>query len=189
MRHGPYVAELVNTAAVARVIKSSDRNIRDLAKNGVLTYVKQKGAYRFNLLQAVGEYCEYLRGLAFKRQATDEELDKQKLIAEIGIKEAKREKSELELSEMKLSLLSVDDVEAIMTDHVYMVRAALLALPSRLSVDLSHISDANAISARLRGEVESMLLDFADHRFNKGKFEKMMRDRKGLNDAKKDDTA
>lgn len=67
-----------------------------------------------------------------------------------------REKAELQLAELRGSVVRVSTVTKVVTEALGAIRSRILALPDRLSVELAE-RDATAIRLRLRDELREIL--------------------------------
>lgn len=174
--------ELVTKKDLCKLFGLSSRRIEQLAQDGIINGTGNPAKY--NLVEAVQGYAESLKASARKRSATKDnpELEKDKLEGEARIKQAKAEMAELELKELQGELHRAEDVEAITTDHVLYFRSMLMALPGKLAVDLAGTHTAAEQSARVKQEINFVLDQLADYKYDPEEYAKRVRDRQGWKD-------
>ena len=179
--------EFVTKKDLCKLFGLSSRRIEQLAQDGIVNGTGNPAKY--NLVEAVQGYTESLKASARKRSTTKDnpELEKDKLEGEARIKQAKAEMAELELKELQGELHSAEDVEAITTDHVLYFRSMLMALPGKLAVDLAGTHTAAEQSARVKQEVNFVLDQLADYKYDPEEYAKRVRDRQGWKDLADDD--
>lgn len=174
--------QLLNARELATLLNVSDRWIRQLRDDGVLVCSGKPPKYP--LIENVQSYMEYLLERAQTRVTSKDaaDLEKEKLEAEVRIKQAKAEMSEQELRELNGELHRAEDVEAITTDHVLFFRSMLMALPGKLAVDLAGTHTAAEQSARVKQEINFVLDQLADYKYDPEEYAKRVRDRQGWKD-------
>ena len=172
--------QLLNARELATLLNVSDRWIRQLRDDGVLVCSGKPPKYPL----IVQSYMEYLLERAQTRVTSKDaaDLEKEKLEAEVRIKQAKAEMSEQELRELNGELHRAEDVEAITTDHVLFFRSMLMALPGKLAVDLAGTHTAAEQSARVKQEINFVLDQLADYKYDPEEYAKRVRDRQGWKD-------
>lgn len=173
-------ADLKSTQYIASAFGVSTRRIEQLTTEGVISPT-QKRPRRYDLLQTVQDYIKYLSDKANGREKkeADSDLETQKLEAETRLKQAKADVAELELDELKGIMHRAEDVEAIMTDHVLMLRSMLMALPGKLAVDLASIDKAPEAAERIKKEVYKILNRLANYQYDPDEYKKRVREREG----------
>ena len=87
--------------------------------------------------------------------------------------------AELELRELQGSLHAAEDVENMTTDLVLVIRSSFLALPGKVSAELSEMTDARDVSERLKVEVFDILKDLSTYEYDPDEYRKRVRERKG----------
>lgn len=177
----------LNARELASLFDITDRWVRKLRDDGVLVCSGKPPKYP--LIENVQAYTEYLLGRAQTRVASKDaaDLDKEKLQAEVRIKQAKAEMAEQELKELKGELHRAEDVEAITTDHVLYFRSMLMALPGKLAVDLAGTHTAAEQAARVKQEINFVLENLADYKYDPDEYAKRVRERQGWKDRDDDD--
>lgn len=183
---------LVTTQVIAKIFGVSTRRVEQLKTEGI---IKGQGKpTKYDLLPTIQAYIKYLSDKANGREKkqTDAQLMTAKLEAEKRIKTAKAEVAELELKELQGKMHRAEDVEAIMTDHVFFLRSMLMAMPGKLAVDLAGTHTAAEQADRVKSEVYYILDNLADYKYDPEQYKKRVMERQGWEDAhtdrKDDDT-
>lgn len=155
------------------------RRIEQLKADGVIMGTGKPTKY--NHRETVKTYVKFLSEKAYGREKkeTDAQLMTDKLDAEKRIKTAKAEMAEIELKELKGKMHSAEDVEDIMTDHVFFLRSMLMAMPGKLAVDLAGSHTAAEQADRVRQEVYYILENLAGYKYDPEEYKKRVMDRKG----------
>lgn len=179
-------ANYLKVDVVAKLFDLSIRRIQQLTQEGVLPTVAVKTesgrtGRRYELAPTVQRYIKYLSDKAYGRNEKAESLEEGKLEKEIRIKDAKAQRLEIELSELKGEMHRSDDVEAITNEMVYTVRAALLSLPGRLAVDTCNAETPSEASDIIRSEVFAILSQLAEHEYDPEVYQRYVREREGWN--------
>ena len=177
----------LNGRELASLLNITDRWVRQLKSDGVL--VASGKPPKYPLVENVQAYCNYLLERAQSRVASKDaaDLEKEKLEAEVRMKKAKAEMAEQELKELKGELHRAEDVESITTDHVLFVRSMLMALPGKLAVDLAGTHTAAEQAARVKQEINFVLENLADYKYDPDEYAKRVRERQGWKDRDDDD--
>ena len=105
--------------------------------------------------------------------------ESEKLEAETRLKKAKAEAAELELEELKGTLHSAEDVEAVMTDHILLLRSMILALPGRLAVDVNNAKTPAEAAEVIKAECFTMLNQLSAYEYDPDEYKRRVRERKG----------
>ena len=173
------VQNLQSTQTIAKIFGVSTRRVEQLKTEGI---IKGEGKpTRYDLFPTIQAYIKYLSDKANGREKkeTTEKLEKRKLEAEISWKRTKAEMAELELRELQGEMHRAEDVEALMTDHVLLIRSMILALPSRLAVDVSNAKTAADASEIIKAECYAMLNQLAAYEYNPEEYQRRVRERQG----------
>lgn len=171
---------------IAKLFDISVRRVQQLTQDGVLqtTAVKNEAGRtvkRYELGSTVQRYVKYLSDKAYGRNEKTENLEESKLEKEIKIKDARAQRLEIELSELKGEMHRSEDVEAVTNELVYTVRSALLALPGRLAVDTCNAETPSEASDIIRDEVHVILSQLAEHEYDPEVYKRYVREREGWN--------
>lgn len=170
---------LQSTQVIAKIFGVSTRRVEQLKTEGI---IKGQGKpTKYDLLPTIQAYIKHLSDKANGREKkeTTAELEKEKLSAEVALKKSKADMAELELRELQGEMHRAEDVEAIMTDHVLLIRSMILALPSRLAVDVSNARTAADASEIIKTECYAMLNQLAAYEYNPEEYQKRVRERQG----------
>lgn len=143
----------VGTNEFAKLIGKSSRWIRQLTQEGVLT---QCGRGKYKLAESILAYVEHAAG-----GKADEE---QKTHADIKAEHEvlKKEKTELQLQQMRGQLHSSEDVRLLMGDMILSAKSNLMSLPMRVSPLLIDKS-AKKIEQILNDEISATLTVLMDY--------------------------
>lgn len=174
---------------IARLFGKTVRRIQQLTQDGVLPTEETPQGRRYDLLPTITRYIKYLEARAEKgkSQGIEEKLEK-KLDAEIKWKQAKADKSKLELDELKGTMHRAEDIEKLTNELVFAVRAMLLAMPGRVAMDLAAINSAPEVSAYLAKYVSYLLDELATHEYNPEAYAALVREREGWKNENDDDS-
>ena len=146
--------KMYTTAAIARRLDMTERNVRLLREKGVLTEYKS-GLY--DLQEVTVQYINFLRK---KNPEAEEKVDYNTERAKLV--KAKRESEELELQVRKGELHKTEDVEKVMTDMFVNFRTRLLAIPAKLSPILTKKKDQTEIFKLLKSAIDEALEELSD---------------------------
>lgn len=173
---------------LAQLFGLTVKRIEQLVQDGIITGDGGNPA-KYPLVDTVRGYTKYLSGKAYGRDKknANADLEKEKLAAEVRMKEAKAEMAELELKELDGELHRASDVEEILTDHVIMLRSALRALPGRLAVDLAGTHTAPEQADRVKKEIDHLLDILSDFTYDPDEYKRRVRQRQGWKEADEDE--
>lgn len=181
--------KLVDSKTIAAIFGVDPRRVQQLTKDSIITATKEGHANRYDLLPTIQRYIRYLSDKANGREQMskkDAQTETRKLEAEADLKRSKADMAELQLKELKGQMHRSEDVEAVMTDLVYTIRSALIALPGRLAVDVVAADTAAEASEIIRGEVYKVLEELAGYKYDPEEYAKRVRDREGWGDIADD---
>lgn len=154
--------KLYSLRFIASVLDLSERRVRQLRDQKILIEVRKN---YFDLIPAIQAYIAYLRSLSTDgNQASDYNLEKAKFVR------ARRENQELDLEVKRGELYPGEEVELVVSDMLIRFKSHLLSIPSKLSPQLSEMSDKNTIQRLLKREVAEALSELSA--FKKGMEEK-----------------
>lgn len=139
----------VSTSTLAKIFGVTPRTIQHLTNDGVL---EKSGRGSYILTKAVLAYVTYLKS---RTGATNDSktVENEKLVEDMMLKRAKREKAELELKLYKGELHKADDVEKLYTGIILNAKAKLDSMPSKLAPKLINIDDVNYIFELIQNEI------------------------------------
>lgn len=137
----------VNATVLAQWLGVSDRMVRELAKDHI---VVRAGHGLYKLKQSIRRYCEHVRRTASQRGG-DVSLA---AMRDQRIRIAKEQADALALKNAKArgQVIDAEAVEAEWSGILRMVRAGMLAVPSRAGARLPHLTvhDVAEIDAEVR---------------------------------------
>lgn len=149
----------VTAKVMGRIIGVTDRQIRNLANDGMIPR-KANGSYE--LIPALNGYIEKLKVDQREEKAEvrkEEKLQEEKYLHE----KAKRQKAELQLGQMRGELHASDVVKDVMTDMLTNFRAKLLAMPTKAAPILLGRGDIAVVEELLKDEVYGILNELKDY--------------------------
>ena len=172
---------LVGTRELAELFSISTRRVEQLKAEGIIE--GEGKPTRYKLVPTIKRYIKYLSDKANGREKkqTTAQQEEEKLRAEVRIKKAKAKTAELELDELQGKMHRAEDVEAIVTAHVYEVRSMLMAMPGKLAIDLAALHTPAEVSERVRQEVYYILDSLSTAEYNKDEYRKRVLERQGWN--------
>lgn len=158
----------VTTKELAVVLGLSTRRIQQLVQDGQFEAVTRG---RYNLAKCVERYFAMM-----SKNETDEEREKAQ--ADLSIRKAKAIIAVSEARELQGKLHRSEDVAEITEDLVFTIRGMLLALPGRLAVDVSAVSDPAEAAELIRQEVFDIMNELVNYRYDPRKYEDKVRERR-----------
>ena len=171
---------LANTKYIANLFKRDESSIQKLAKQKILPYVaKTKEGYQFNVPNTMLAYIYYLQDLVGNRSKATEEQVRQRLDADIRLKEIKAEIALLDLKELKAELLRAEDVQAFIEDLAATTKALLLGLPGRLAMDLANAKTAAERSEIIEEVIYEILEQLSEYDFSVDYYKERVAERSG----------
>lgn len=152
--HPPPVGEgdsLISEADLCTLLGANSRAIRGLARDGIL---KRHGRAMYRRNEAVRAYCDHLRERATRKASTDPEYRAERTRA---VRE-QADKLALLNAAKRRELIPAVEIEAAWAGILRDVRAAMLALPSRLSQSLAHLTphDLSVIDREIRDALKEL---------------------------------
>ncbi len=182
-------ANYVDAKIIASLFGLTVRRIQQLTQDGVLRTEQVGKQRRYDLLQTVRAYVTYLQEKANSKGGSkdDTENESRKIKADADLKATKAQIAEMELQELKGELHRSEDVEAMTTDLVFVIRGMIMALPGRLAIDLAPITSPAEISERIKQEANAILLELSNYEYDADAYKKRVRERQGWAELIKDD--
>lgn len=149
----------VTAKVMGEIIGVTDRQIRNLANDGMIPRMAN-GSYE--LIPALNGYIENLK--VGQREEKTEIRKEEKFQEEKYLHErAKRQKTELQLGQMKGELHSADAVREVMTDMLSNFKAQILAMPTKAAPTLIGRSEISVIEDLLKDEVLAILMELKEY--------------------------
>lgn len=149
---------IVNTKSIAKMFNMTERNVRYLVEEGVISRVNHG---RYDLIDTVSRYITFLK-MSF--DGIDENKVLESLEYEKWLHEkAKREKAEIELAHIKKEMHKADEVEKVQNHMVMAFRSKMLSLPSKIALRLASEDDPKMIEALLERDINEALSELAEY--------------------------
>ena len=180
--------QLYDAKVISQLFNVSVRRVQQLTQDGVIETVKTKSGRRYDLIPTIQRYIKHLQDKVTAREKTEKDAqnDSDKLEAEMRLKTAKAEIAELELEELKGEMHRAEDVEAVMTDHILLLRSMILAMPGRLAVDVTNAKTPAEAAEIIKAECHAMLNQLSAYEYDPDEYKRRVRERKGW-DERTDD--
>lgn len=176
----PNNKKLVATKEVANFFKISDRRIQQLTQQGILPAVKRtKDGNQYDLFATTQRYIFYLQDIVNNRTKSTEEQEKEKLDAEIRLKQAKADMAQIDLKILKTEVLVAEDVQAFIEDLAATTKSLLMGLPGRLAIDLDGIDSTAERSDIIEKVLTGVLDELRGYEFTLDYYKKRVAERKG----------
>lgn len=147
--------KLHTTAAVARFLNLTDRRVRQLKDEGIITEVRP-GLY--NLLETNHDYIDFLKGDSKAEEKISYHEERAKLVR------AKRRNQEYDLRLREKELHEAAEIEEVMGEMLVNFKVRLLAIPTKLSPLLSTKKSKIEIHKILSEAIEEALAELSDFR-------------------------
>lgn len=143
MRQNQVKTEEVNSATLAQLLGLNVRTIQRLTGDGILTNISKTRSLRFNLQASLQAYVAYLKSgeKSQDQQDLEAKLKKQKLEAEIALKESQGELHEMKTRLFEGSIIEVDDVKQDYEAFFKVLKSVINAIPGRVAGILSDYAD------------------------------------------------
>lgn len=138
-----------SSAELAKLLEVTQRNIDILAQRGVLARLPNR---KFDTADSIRRY------VAFARKSTNSELEAEK----IRLTQAQAAKVELQNAAANGQLVPAADVQAEWSSILRDVRAAILAIPSRIQPRLGHLTPHDI--GEIDREIRAALTESAQNR-------------------------
>ncbi len=169
---------------VALLFGLTVRRIQQLTQDGVLETELVGRSRKYDLAKTFQTYIAYIESKATNKASSqsDAENESRKLKAEADLKEAKAAIEKTKLAEIEGQMHRSEDVEAIITDLVFEIKSQITALPGRLAMDTARIQTAEEESIRIRDEVNEILSNLTNYRYDPDKFRKRVKAREGADE-------
>ena len=167
------------TEDLANLFGLTGQWINQLTRDGVIKRRDTPAGKRYNVVESVRAYTQYLRDKAASRadKGIPEDKELEKFEAEVKIKQAKAKIAELEADEVQGIMHRSEDVADMTEDLIYTVRGSLMALPGRLAVDVTSAQTAAEAAGIIRAEVFKVMQELSQYRYDPHKYEERVRDR------------
>ena len=169
-----------NTKWLASFFKLSERRIQQLTQDGILPSVKRtREGNLYDLIPTIQRYIYFLQDTVNNRTKSTEEQERDKLDAEIRLKQAKADMAQIDLKILKSEVLVAEDVQAFVEDLAATTKSLLLGLPGRLAMDLENVDSAAERSDIIEKVLISVLDELKHYEFTVDYYKKRVAERKG----------
>ena len=160
------IGGFVKVDVIARLFGVSARRIQQLTQDGILPTTQTPSGRRYDLKPTIQAYIKYLSDKAHGKQANEQEaeLKKQKLEAEIALKESQGELHRLKTDIAAGKYISVEEVTLDYAHFFTTFKSFATSLPSRLIGYLSGSLDPmemRRVERELSTDVQRRLEAFA----------------------------
>ncbi len=161
---------------IARIHGKSIRWVQGLRDDGV---IKQSSTGRYRLDESI----QAIYDRATRRQQNEEveKTNAAKLKAEAAMKVAKAQIAGMEAKELSGQMHRAEDIKALTEDLIFAFRHALRALPGRLAMDVAAAQTAPEASAIIRQEVDLILKELSQYKYDPEKYAERVRERRDWN--------
>ena len=178
--------QLYDPDVIARLLAldGGPRSLNDLVQRGVIkpTIVKEFGdsgrnVRKYDLIPTVQSYIRFLRDRAERRaQGTPEEAAKQ-AEADLRYKQARAEKMELEIEELRGQMHRAEDVAVLTNDMVAKIRGGIMAIPGQVAVDCADAQTPTEAAAVVKRAIDEFLNGTAGYKYNEVDYRRLVRER------------
>lgn len=164
---------------IATLFNLTARRIQQLTQDGVLPTIGTKEGRRYDLLPTIQRYIKYLQDRLQGKERNKEEADlaRQKDEADIKYKNAKADRAELELKELKGKMHRSEDVQKVTEDLIFAIRNGLMALPGRLAALVKNAETVAEASDIIKDEVHKLMTELAAYKYDPEKYAERVRTR------------
>lgn len=143
----------IGTSEFASLVGKTPQWIRQLTRDGVLT---QCGRGKYNMAENILAYIEHASG------GKEEDGKPRHIDVKTEHEILKKEKTELQLQQLRGQLHAAEDVRLVMGDMILSAKSKLLTLPTRIAGQLEGES-TKTIEQTLRTEIEDILTVLVDY--------------------------
>ncbi len=174
-----FLALNVSTRDFAKVVNLTDRAVRQWITQGVIP-VESQNPYRINVKTGLNAYLSYVKE---HNSVDDEKARSEKLRADADLSIAKARQEEIKLKELEGVMHHSDDVLAMTEDLIYTIRGAIIALPTKVAMDVAAEDNPNKCTDIIRKEVYSILEGLSEYEYSREKYKAHRKERLGALDA------
>ena len=172
------------TADICAMTGKSNQWIGQLTSQGSITKRSTPFGQMYDDTATMLAYINLLEARA--KEAAEKALSpefKARNDAEISFKKSKAVKAGLEAKELMGKMHRAEDIEYMVSELLYALRNMILALPGRLAIDMSNISDPAEASERIHAEVCILLEEMTNYKYDPKKYEELVRERLNWDDV------
>ena len=147
---------IVNQKELAQCLGISSRRVRQLKEEGLFQTVSGERGY--NLEKSIQEYVDYKINAETGRRTS---ISKEAIQAEH--EEVKKQISILKLRKLRRELHEAADVECYLSDMLIRFKNRLLALPSKMAMEVSGEKDVNRIIQIIQKDIMDAMEELAEY--------------------------
>ncbi len=149
----------VSVETLAKLFKLSTRRIQQLAKQGV---IPRAGHGQYDLVEAIQGYIDYLQAKipSHAYRTSDVQTEKARLT------KLQADKVQLELEQLKKTLIPMNDVVSAMSALVQSTKQRLLGVAKRLTPELLHQTEYDTVETLLEQAIHQALALLSEDDFN-----------------------
>jgi len=155
---GTQQVPLLSSRQLAPFLRRSHTTVAKLQQQGILHYACDENgmpiAGRYDLLEAVGDFCNYL-DIQIQKKSETTDLDAQKL-RELR---AKADIAEMKAAEMLKDYHAAKDIERLVNAHVAACKKRMLRILAEFTEQIVDMSDVCAVESVLTDAVYAALDD------------------------------
>lgn len=172
----------VNTETLARLFCVGVSTIKRRVQDGVLVVEKtnSQGGYEFNLVESIQRYIKYLDDLSKRRfmgNTNIEELQKEIMLQERNLKEAKAIQESLKAAEMKGRVHASEDVREMLEAWSELVASQINAIPNIAAVDACQAQTENDARVAIENAIRPIQEYLSTCKYNPDAFKAKVRER------------
>lgn len=147
---------IVNQKELAQCLGIGSRRVRQLREDGLFKLSQEGRGY--NLEKSIQEYIKYKVNAETGRRAS---ISKEEVQAEH--EEVKKQISLLKLRKLRRELHEAADVEAYLSDMLIRFKNRLMAVPTKLAMQVSGEEDLNVIIQTIKRELTAVLEELSEY--------------------------
>ena len=156
----------ISTTELAAILGVTARRVQQMAQDGTIVPVRR--GYFLSKPQI---------------SEAEQKLETAKRQSEAQLKLSKAQLAKMEVEELKGKLHRSEDVEGFTEDLIYTIRAALLSLPGRLSVDVTAAQSPAEAAEIIRKEVHKVMRELAAYHYDPEKYAEKVNERRDWSNA------
>lgn len=151
---------IVNAKTVGKMLGISERHVRRLVNEGILTRIKNG---QYDLVECGQRYIKHITEREKMRSSKKDELETEKLAEQVLHERAKRQKAEIIVAELEGTMHSAADIERLWSWTVTAFKSRIRALPLKVAPLIQHTTDLGEINTILQREIDEALKELSDY--------------------------
>lgn len=149
---------ITDVKTIAYVLNMTTRRVQQMAKQSLIPRM-QRGKY--NLAECTRAYISYLEEKSEMSEIDHTKVQQEYDVEKVLHERAKRQKSELQLLELKGELHRSKDIERIWNNVAMTFRSRVMALSTKIAPQVQFIDDIKAILMVCRREISEVLIEMS----------------------------